>query len=303
MAPQTSIPTSANVLGTIGTVLWCIQLVPQIIQNYRTKDTTGLPLLMLTLWAICAPPFGVYNIVQNFNLPLQIQPQIFGFVCLITWAQVLIYSHKWPTWKAVVAVIAMVVCFAGFQLLFVFTLRGPYARGVEYPVTIVGVAAGIILAVGLIPPYFELSKRRGRVVGINFVFLTMDWLGAFFSFMAVVAQTHFDILGGTLYLLVIILEMGLFFSHGVWLYRTRKIRRLAKAMGKSVEQLESEGAATPGDVERGTVRSRGSSTLTVNSSAEVERTPTIPEEAHVSGSAGTVEKDGTLPGTEKAIEI
>ena len=43
MAPQTSIPTSANVLGTIGTVLWCIQLVPQIVRNYRTKSTEGLP--------------------------------------------------------------------------------------------------------------------------------------------------------------------------------------------------------------------------------------------------------------------
>ena len=27
-----------NVLGTIGTVLWCIQLIPQVIRNYRAKE-------------------------------------------------------------------------------------------------------------------------------------------------------------------------------------------------------------------------------------------------------------------------
>lgn len=33
MAPQASIPVAANVLGTIGTVCWCVQLVPQIWRN------------------------------------------------------------------------------------------------------------------------------------------------------------------------------------------------------------------------------------------------------------------------------
>ncbi len=53
MAPQTSIPVAANVLGTIGTVFWCIQLVPQIWYNYKKKKTDGLPALMMFLWALC----------------------------------------------------------------------------------------------------------------------------------------------------------------------------------------------------------------------------------------------------------
>lgn len=52
MAPQTHIPPAANVLGTIGTVLWCIQLVPQIWQNWRHKKTEGMPGIMMLLWAI-----------------------------------------------------------------------------------------------------------------------------------------------------------------------------------------------------------------------------------------------------------
>jgi hypothetical protein len=33
--------------------------------------------------------------------------------------------------------------------------------------TIIGIVAAILLAAGLIPPYFEIAKRRGRVVGIS----------------------------------------------------------------------------------------------------------------------------------------
>lgn len=53
MAPQTRIPVAANVLGTIGTVFWCVQLVPQIWYNWKRKKTDGLPALMMFLWALC----------------------------------------------------------------------------------------------------------------------------------------------------------------------------------------------------------------------------------------------------------
>jgi hypothetical protein len=33
--------------------------------------------------------------------------------------------------------------------------------------TIIGVTAAVLLATGLVPPYFEIAKRRGRVVGIS----------------------------------------------------------------------------------------------------------------------------------------
>jgi hypothetical protein len=49
---------------------------------------------------------------------------------------------------------------------------------------IVGVIASILIAAGLLPPYYEMWKRRGRVVGINLGFIAMDMLGAFFSLMA-----------------------------------------------------------------------------------------------------------------------
>lgn len=34
---------------------------------------------------------------------------------------------------------------------------------------VVGIIAAILLAAGLLPPYGELWKRRGRVIGLNWV--------------------------------------------------------------------------------------------------------------------------------------
>jgi len=37
---------------------------------------------------------------------------------------------------------------------------------------IVGIFAAVLLAAGLLPPYGELWKRRGRVIGLNWVKFT-----------------------------------------------------------------------------------------------------------------------------------
>lgn len=94
MAPQTSIPPAANVLGTIGTFCWCVQLLPQIFRNYRTKSTEGLPAFMMMLWSTSAVPFGIYAIVQRFNVPLIVQPQCFGAFCGVSWAQCMVYGVR-----------------------------------------------------------------------------------------------------------------------------------------------------------------------------------------------------------------
>ena len=44
-----------------------------------------------------------------------------------------------------------------------------YDRGIGYPMVILGIIASVLLAVGLIFPYIEIWKRRGRVIGIDWV--------------------------------------------------------------------------------------------------------------------------------------
>ncbi|OOF92776.1 hypothetical protein ASPCADRAFT_8414 [Aspergillus carbonarius ITEM 5010] len=210
MAGDGNVTVASNVLGTIGTVLWCIQLIPQIWYNWRRKKTDGFPPLMMLLWASCAVPMGAYMILQQVNIPLQIQPQIFGFFSLI-----------------------------------------PYNKGVTWPDLVVGVVAAILLASGLVPPYFELWKRDGRVIGFNWVFLSIDTLGGLFSLFALAAQGSFDILGGVMYILVIVLEGGIYASHIIWRIRYRAVRKEAKSLGKSIDEMleERNGFPVTHDVE------------------------------------------------------
>lgn len=123
MAPQSSIPVAATVLGTIGTILWCVQLIPQIWTNWRTKSTDGLPGSMMFLWALCGVPFGVYSVVQNFNIPIQVQPQVFMVLCLFSWAQTLIYYHKWRVWTTSLLAVTTGAVFGGVEAALIVTVR------------------------------------------------------------------------------------------------------------------------------------------------------------------------------------
>lgn len=70
-----------------------LQLIPQIVVNHRRHDATGLQPSMMMLWAWAGVPLGVYNIVQEFNIALRIQPQILTLLSLITWIQCHYYQR------------------------------------------------------------------------------------------------------------------------------------------------------------------------------------------------------------------
>ncbi|CAN9479831.1 unnamed protein product [Alternaria alternata] len=192
-------------------------------------------------------PFGVYAIVQNFNFALKFQPQAFASLTLIAWGQTLYYHNKWRVWTATLATIALAASFGIMELILILTLRGPYSRGVEWPMMLMAISASVIQVIGLIPPYFELAKRNGRVIGIDFWFLTIDYLGAFFSLMAVVAQQWFDALGASLYIACMALETGIFVSQAIWLWRVRHVRKEAKKAGKTYDEYvkENQGKKLP----------------------------------------------------------
>ncbi|PYI12661.1 PQ loop repeat protein [Aspergillus sclerotiicarbonarius CBS 121057] len=237
MSTSNTVTLSSTVLGTIGTVFWCIQLIPQIWYNWRRKKTEGLPPAMGFLWAVCAVPMGVYLILQKVNLPMQIQPQIFGTFSAIIWAQILHYDHDYSTFKATVACMGLLAIMGGVEVLLVLTLRIPYNKGITWPDILVGAIATVLLAGGMVPIYFELWKRDGRVVGINWIFLCIDTMGGLFSLFALVAQGSFDILGGVMYLVVVILEMGIYTSHIIWRIRFREARQQAELSGRSLEDV------------------------------------------------------------------
>jgi hypothetical protein len=47
---------------------------------------------MMLLWAVAGVPLGVYNITEELNVALRIQPQVLTLLSLITWAQCLYYG-------------------------------------------------------------------------------------------------------------------------------------------------------------------------------------------------------------------
>jgi hypothetical protein len=67
-------------------------LIPQIVINHRRHNAVGLQPTMMMLWAWAGVPLGVYNIVNNFNIALRIQPQILTLLSLVTWTQCYYYE-------------------------------------------------------------------------------------------------------------------------------------------------------------------------------------------------------------------
>ncbi|KAF9884203.1 hypothetical protein FE257_002194 [Aspergillus nanangensis] len=241
-----------TVLATLGTILLSVQLVPQIWYNWRRHDTEGLPALMMLLWALCAVPMGPYFIVQKANISLQIQPQVFATLNLLCWGQILTYSHAYGRLKATAMVVSTAALFGLLELLTVLAAQvgwvlasnrtivdftqGPFQRGITWPILLLGVLSVVFIVGGLLMPYLEVWKRRGRVVGISWLFLGMDMLGGLCSLLALMLGAKFDILGGVMYIVVIALEAGLCLSHIVWRQRHGAKETLNNASDLSVDR-------------------------------------------------------------------
>ncbi|ODV66671.1 PQ-loop-domain-containing protein [Hyphopichia burtonii NRRL Y-1933] len=228
-----------NVLGTMGTIFWCIQLIPQIVHNYKRKDCEGLPPSMMFLWALSGIPFSIYFVGTDGSIPLRIQPQLFTLFCTISWSQTLYYPPvRLPKWRLVAYVGSFLVVALGLEFGFIFWLRPVYRHGTHWPMLVVGIVASVLLAIGLLPPYFEIWKRRGRVYGINFFFLSMDSAGALLSMISIIVGTM-DIMSMVLYAIVLFLEMGIFLCQIVWyLAGGRQVIKKEKAERKEAKNFK-----------------------------------------------------------------
>jgi len=94
---------------------------------------------------------------------------------------------------------------------------------------------------GLVPLYVESIKRHGRAEGVSTIFLVTDVLGALFSLMGLVAQNHFDLLGGISYSVILCMESGILAMHLCWLWRTRKVRADARQAGMAYDEFVNVG--------------------------------------------------------------
>ncbi|KAF9453608.1 hypothetical protein P691DRAFT_800242 [Macrolepiota fuliginosa MF-IS2] len=223
-------PVAENVLGTMGTICWTGQLIPQVWKNYRAKKTVGLSPFLMLLWGIATMFLGAYSILQRLNIPLQIQPQLFGFLSLVSWGQCLYYDPGRQDRKrsSIFITVSTMIFIGALELMLVFVSRPAYERGVSAPITLFGVLSIVTIAGGLLPQYWEIYIRK-EVVGVSYVFISIDMLGGLLNALSLAFSTEFDPLAGTAFISVVIMDSVIIFAAIILNPRARRRRRLQAA--------------------------------------------------------------------------
>ncbi|CAO1638847.1 unnamed protein product [Sympodiomycopsis kandeliae] len=223
--------TAENVLGTIGTVLWCIQIIPQIIKNHRRRSTLGLSSYLFLIWAYASVPQGSYLLIEWINIPLIVQPQIFSFLALIAVGQCMYFQNgnetigsRFSLKQTVAGVLGMAILAGGLEVAFFELGRLGKRHGTDAASQVFGIIGVIGILAGLFPQFWEIYKLK-EVVGVSFVFLALDSSGALFSLLSLIFKPKFDGLAAANYIGILILEFLVFFLAIVLNPRAKRIRR------------------------------------------------------------------------------
>ncbi|KAL5867280.1 hypothetical protein ACKVWL_011197 [Pyricularia oryzae] len=233
---------AANILGTLGA------LIPQIVVNYRRHNTIGLQPSMMMLWAWAGVPLGVYNITEEFNVALRIQPQILTLLSLVTWAQCCYYDWKhWPLTRCVAVVVPLAALMAAVQVALIFALRAARDQAhLTWPSILMAALSAALLAAGVLRHYWDVYLHRS-VRGISFIFVGIDAAGDLFSLLSVFFQPKLDVLGIVIYGTELVLWLGLFAAGGYLNLKPWVGRRFGSSGAGSPPVSPSERAGDAGE--------------------------------------------------------
>ncbi|KAK4988157.1 hypothetical protein LTR66_007389 [Elasticomyces elasticus] len=184
---------------------------------------------MMMLWAWAGVQLGVYNIVKNFNIALQIQPQILAFLSLVTWTQCYYYEQNWSVSRSVLTVVPIAILMAGIEVALVFALRVGISRGTAWPETLMAVLAALFLALGVLRHYWDIYVHR-TVRGISFIFVGIDAMGDLTSLISIFFQPVLDVLGMAIYGTELVLWIGVmccgaYYNFAPWIREKRGLGR------------------------------------------------------------------------------
>jgi PQ loop repeat len=196
---------------------------------------------MMILWACAGVPLGVYNIVEDFNVALRIQPQILTTLSLITWAQCKYYGNRWPWRKAMVAAVPITLLMGGIEAGLVFALRKAKADQTRWPIIFMAVLSACLLCAGVGRHYWDIYRTR-TVRGISFLFVFIDAMGDLTSLISVFFQPTLDILGMVIYGSELVLWTGVF-SCGGWYNLRPWLRKKIMNYRKANSVMSHEGHA------------------------------------------------------------
>lgn len=191
---------------------------------------------MMLLWACAGVPLGVYNIVENFNIALRIQPQILTFLSLVTWAQCKYYGNKWPMMRIFAVAVPVTAVMGGIECGLVFGLRQARDTHVHWPMILMAVLSACLLSAGVLRHYWDIYKER-TVRGISFIFVAIDALGDLTSLISVIFEPKLDILGLVIYGSELILWCGVMACGGYYNFRPWLRRQKDKRQSKRGQNL------------------------------------------------------------------
>ncbi|GAA6003446.1 PQ-loop repeat-containing protein [Rhodotorula paludigena] len=231
---------AANVLGTAGAVLWSIQLIPQIVVNYRRHHARGLQSSMMVLWACAGIPLGAYNISSNFNVALQVQPQILTFLSLVTFAQVKYYKKSWSHARSLLTLLAACALLGSIEVGLVFALERAHSRSLSWPATLMAVLAALLLALGVARHYVDIWQHRA-VRGISLLFVVLDAGGDLTSLLSLFFESEFEPLGCVIYAVELGMWVGIL-ALAAWYHFFPSERALAAEASERAEEAAAERA-------------------------------------------------------------
>lgn len=176
---------------------------------------------MYLSWAFAGIPLGVYNLVQDLNVALQLQPHILIFLSLVTWSQCKYYGGNWKLLRILPAAMGIASVIGGIEVGLYFTLRLAWKRDIKWPLTLMAVLAAVLLCAGVLRYYWEIYQERD-VKGISFAFVGIDYGGDVASTVALVFAPRLDVLGIIIYsveaaLWIGIQLLGIHFRFRPWL--------------------------------------------------------------------------------------
>lgn len=128
-----------------------------------------------------------------------------------TWSlQCLYYGRRWPAKTSFLAALGIMVVAAAFEVGMVFAIRPSYRKGLssgQIGTRFFGIFFSVLLAIGLLPEYYEIYKHR-EVVGISLTFMIIDAMGGVFSDLSLIfAEGKFDVIAAVGYTLVFAMDM------------------------------------------------------------------------------------------------
>jgi len=190
----------------------------------------------MLLWGFSSVFQGVYVLVQKINVPLMVQPQLFGFLCLVSWGQCQYYGRQ-RSKKLVLLLTLAVMAFSGIlELVLVLVLRRiPASREAtrDGVLKAMGILASVLIAVALFPQYYEIYKHKA-VIGISLLFMGIDMLGGVLNDLSLVFKEEFDVVAAAQYTVVVVLD-GVIVAIWAW-FKVRDWRLRRKAVVDVVAQ-------------------------------------------------------------------